>query len=74
MSGNNKRASCTYRGLLGHTVDKCYKKHGYLSGYKPKQKNYPSANQLSTITHDLKMDKSSNGGDFHLEFENQCNV
>lgn len=74
MSGNNKHACCTYCGLLGHTVDRCYKIYGYPLGYKPKYKNNPSANQLSTITLDLKMDRSSNGGDFHVEFENQCNV
>lgn len=25
---------CTFCGLLGYTIDKCYKKHGYLVGYQ----------------------------------------
>ncbi|KAL5561318.1 hypothetical protein UlMin_031065 [Ulmus minor] len=29
---------CTHCGMLGHTVDKCYKIHGYPPGYKPKGK------------------------------------
>lgn len=31
---NNKRPTCTHYGFIGHTVDKCYKKHGYPPGYK----------------------------------------
>ncbi|XP_019195717.1 PREDICTED: uncharacterized protein LOC109189562 [Ipomoea nil] len=38
-SGNTK-AKCTFCGMTGHTVDKCYMKHGYprdgLPGYKSK--------------------------------------
>ncbi|XP_019176859.1 PREDICTED: uncharacterized protein LOC109172164 [Ipomoea nil] len=33
-SGNlNKGAKCTYCGMNGHTVDKCFKKHGYPPGW-----------------------------------------
>ncbi|KAJ1380432.1 Zinc finger, CCHC-type superfamily [Sesbania bispinosa] len=32
------RPTCTHCGLLGHTVDKCYKIHGYPPGH-PKSKN-----------------------------------
>ena len=28
----------THCGLQGHTMEKCYKLHGYPPGYKPKQK------------------------------------
>jgi hypothetical protein len=29
---------CTHCGLMGHTMDKCYKLHGYLPGYKTRGK------------------------------------
>ncbi|VFQ93382.1 unnamed protein product [Cuscuta campestris] len=28
-NSQGKRAMCTYCGLLGHTIERCYKKHGY---------------------------------------------
>ncbi|XP_031097043.1 uncharacterized protein LOC116001300 [Ipomoea triloba] len=44
---NNKGARCTHCGMTGHTVDKCYKKHGYppgwVSGYKSKGKKQLTA-------------------------------
>ncbi|XP_075658726.1 uncharacterized protein LOC142628532 [Castanea sativa] len=45
--GNLKKQKlvCTYCGLTGHIVDKCYKLHGYPPGYKPKG-NRPMANQV----------------------------
>ena len=30
---------CTHCGKLGHTIDKCYKLHGFPSGYKTKNKS-----------------------------------
>ena len=42
----NERPTCTYCGKTGHTVDKCYKKHGFPLGFK--FKNKPSmAHQVS---------------------------
>ena len=45
--GNNKkeRPLCTHYNMLGHTIDKCYKLHGYPLGYKPKGRS--SANQVT---------------------------
>ncbi|XP_019186504.1 PREDICTED: uncharacterized protein LOC109181209 [Ipomoea nil] len=44
---NNKGAKCTYCGMSGHTVEKCYKKHGYppgwIPGFKSKGKQQQSA-------------------------------
>ncbi|XP_019152562.1 PREDICTED: uncharacterized protein LOC109149286 [Ipomoea nil] len=37
-SGNAK-AKCTFCGMTGHTVDKCYKKHSYPPGWKPEFKS-----------------------------------
>ncbi|XP_019179261.1 PREDICTED: uncharacterized protein LOC109174480 [Ipomoea nil] len=47
FSTTNKRPVCTHCGYTGHTEDKCYKKHGYPPGWRPKSKNqgYASANQ-----------------------------
>ncbi|XP_019150389.1 PREDICTED: uncharacterized protein LOC109147211 [Ipomoea nil] len=45
-SGSNK-PKCTFCGIMGHTVDKCYKKHGYppgwVPGYKSKMKQQVAA-------------------------------
>lgn len=35
LNNSSKRPTCTHCGLIGHTVDKCYKKHGCPPGYKP---------------------------------------
>ena len=37
--GNREHPQCVYCGLQGHTIDKCYKLHGYPLGYKPRSKN-----------------------------------
>lgn len=43
----SRRPVCVFCGLQGHTVEKCYKKHGYPPGYKPKTKQHVgSINQL----------------------------
>ena len=41
-----ERPQCTHYGLLGHTVDKCYKLHGFPPGYKTQGKS-SAANQTS---------------------------
>ena len=33
--------------MLGHTIDKCYKLHGYPPRYKPKGRSNANANQVS---------------------------
>ncbi|XP_050259928.1 uncharacterized protein LOC126705003 [Quercus robur] len=42
-----ERPLCTHCNMLGHTVDKCYKLHGYPPGYKHKWKPNSNANQVS---------------------------
>ncbi|CAN1332062.1 Retrovirus-related Pol polyprotein from transposon RE1 [Linum perenne] len=32
-----KRPLCTHCGLIGHTIDKCYKRNGYPPGYRTKK-------------------------------------
>jgi hypothetical protein len=41
-----ERPSCTHCGFLGHTMDKCYKLHGYPTSYKPRSRVTYSANQV----------------------------
>ena len=66
--GNSKkeRPICIYCGLIGHIVDKCYKLHGYPSGYKPRGSNRPTNNQVSAILPSSNFGNSdlSNGGFF----------
>ncbi|KAL5560669.1 hypothetical protein UlMin_036880 [Ulmus minor] len=37
--GRREKPVCTYCGYYGHTVDKCYKKHGYPPGFTPKSQS-----------------------------------
>ncbi|KAL5572020.1 hypothetical protein UlMin_021617 [Ulmus minor] len=37
--GRRVKPVCTYCGYYGHTVDKCYKKHGYPPGFTPKSQS-----------------------------------
>ena len=50
-SGNNfkgkERPLCTHCGKLGHTVDKCYKLHGFPLGFKFKNNKNATAHQVS---------------------------
>uniref|UniRef100_A0A2N9ETF6 Reverse transcriptase Ty1/copia-type domain-containing protein n=1 Tax=Fagus sylvatica TaxID=28930 RepID=A0A2N9ETF6_FAGSY len=43
-----ERPLCSHCGITGHTMEKCYKLHGYPPGYKFKGKTH-SANQTSMI-------------------------
>ncbi|XP_019189879.1 PREDICTED: uncharacterized protein LOC109184338 [Ipomoea nil] len=53
---NNKSAKCTFCGMSGHTIDKCYKKHGYppgwIPGFKSKGKQQQSVAALTDTTGD----------------------
>ena len=40
-----EKPTCNDCGLRGHTMEKCYKLHGYLPGYKTKRR----ANQFSSF-------------------------
>ncbi|XP_019189406.1 PREDICTED: uncharacterized protein LOC109183798 [Ipomoea nil] len=45
---------CTFCGKLGHTIEKCYKKHGFppgwILGYKSKDKQAQDSQQTSTAS------------------------
>ena len=42
-----ERPTCIHCGKTGHTVDKCYKKHGFPPGFKFKNKSF-MAHQVSS--------------------------
>jgi hypothetical protein len=37
---------CTHCGMAGHTVDKCYKLHGFPLGFKFTRRLAPSAHSV----------------------------
>lgn len=45
--GGNRSAKCTYCGMSGHTIEKCYKNHGYPPGWVP---GYKSRGKQSAAT------------------------
>ena len=47
-NGKKERPSCAHYNIPGHTIEKCYKIHGYPLGYKPKGKGNATANQVSS--------------------------
>nr|XP_023886241.1 uncharacterized protein LOC111998374 [Quercus suber] len=59
--GNKKeRPTSSHCGIQGHTIEKCYKLHGYPPGYKPKGKS-SSANQVSNFTGNDQLVLSNSG-------------
>ncbi|KAJ1380923.1 hypothetical protein SESBI_45579 [Sesbania bispinosa] len=45
--GKKDRPLCTHCGILGHTIDKCFKLHGYPLGFKNKSKGQNVVAQVS---------------------------
>ena len=55
-NGNNghkgrkkERPLCTHYNSLGHTIDRCYKLHGYPPGYKPRPKENRHGNSVNQV-------------------------
>ena len=65
-SGKKKRPFCTHYNMPGHTIEKCYKLHGYPPGYKPKGRSNANANQVSS--------NLSNGAENPSIASNQCPI
>ncbi|PON67470.1 hypothetical protein PanWU01x14_102730 [Parasponia andersonii] len=42
-----ERPFCTHCQFHGHTIDRCYKLHGYPPGYQPRQKDNSNASNNS---------------------------
>ncbi|XP_019164275.1 PREDICTED: uncharacterized protein LOC109160431 [Ipomoea nil] len=53
-NGGKNVPKCTFCGMLGHTIEKCYKKHGYppswVAVYKSKNKQVQEVQQLSNTS------------------------
>ncbi|KFK31542.1 hypothetical protein AALP_AA6G125900 [Arabis alpina] len=45
-----ERPMCSFCGRVGHVVDLCYKKHGYPTGFKPKQRFEKQSSSMANIT------------------------
>ncbi|XP_019153543.1 PREDICTED: uncharacterized protein LOC109150021 [Ipomoea nil] len=73
-NGGNKNAKCTFCRMMGHTIEKCYKKHGYpprwIPGFKSRgqsQSQNPSS-MTAVVSLVPKFDKaeSHNEGNYSL--------
>lgn len=51
-NGGNK-AKCTFCGMTGHTIDKCYKKHGYPPGWVPGYKTKTRQQVAAPVTNNM---------------------
>ena len=52
LKGKREQPQCSHCGLQGHTIDHCYKLHGYPPGYKPRSKTQlgqAQANQATSV-------------------------
>lgn len=57
-TGNtNRNAKCTFCGMNGHTIEKCFKKHGYPPGWVPGYRS--KGKQADTINPSLSSSESS---------------
>ncbi|KAL5779742.1 hypothetical protein ACOSQ2_010479 [Xanthoceras sorbifolium] len=68
-SGNYKgqkkdRPYCTHCKFLGHTIDRCYKLHGYPPGYKLKSRDNSTAAVHQVSASEAKTDQSEAFGGF----------
>lgn len=50
------RPICFYCNIPGHTIDQCFKLHGYPPGYKPKPRFPRSGNANNQTSVQIRMD------------------
>ena len=58
---NNNKKICTHCGINGHTVENCYKKHGYPPGYKFSNSGKPSQIDSIMSINDVSSEKYKKG-------------
>ncbi|XP_050207369.1 uncharacterized protein LOC126656794 [Mercurialis annua] len=73
---------CTFCGISGHTVDICFKKHGYPPGYKPRPRIQGYVNQVGEFIAESEQERyyndqeqiCYNNGEFaeHEKAERNC--
>ena len=59
-----ERPICTHCGKMGHTVDKCYKLHGFPPGFKFKNNKNAIAHQVSSNIELIQGNQSNGVFDF----------
>lgn len=62
----HQRPMCTHCNIKGHTVDKCYKLHGYPPGYKFRNPNAQNsdANTVKSVETNVAVSQSSSPSNF----------
>lgn len=50
ISSNRQKDVCNFYGIIGHTIEKCYKKHGYPLNRNLETKNMSAVNQVQANT------------------------
>jgi hypothetical protein len=66
------KPTCTHCGYIGHTMDKCYKLHGYPPGYKPKGKS-PMVHQVSLNNFGTSAARTDEMSSFQIsQIQSQC--
>jgi len=64
--GKKEMPVCTHCGFHGHTIDKCYKLHGYPPGFKSKQRNPSHTNSVHINSHQVTSNVVIQVSDVHL--------
>lgn len=65
-NSRNNRPICTHCGLLGHTMEKCYKLHGYPPGYRANK------NKVNSVFQSQESDYQNNQVPQLSIFQEQC--
>eukprot|EP00257_Ricinus_communis_P022931 XP_015582793.1 uncharacterized protein LOC107262297 [Ricinus communis] len=69
-NGANK-PTCTFCGMYGHPVDKCYRKNGFPPGYKRTSKNFQnSTNQVAFFPSDNHNFSTTEQLAYHMNYDN----
>jgi hypothetical protein len=66
-----EKPMCTHCGMAGHTVDKCYKLHGFPPGFKFTRRLAPSAHSVIQNNKGISSDSSSSTPQLPITAE-QC--
>ncbi|XP_048233111.1 uncharacterized protein LOC125370687 [Ricinus communis] len=66
-----KKPTCTFCGMYGHPLDKCYRKNGFQSGYKGTSKNFQnSTNQIASFPFDNHNFSTTEQLAYHMNYDN----
>eukprot|EP00257_Ricinus_communis_P019374 XP_015578349.1 uncharacterized protein LOC107261721 [Ricinus communis] len=66
-----KKPTCTFCGMYGHPVDKCYRKNRFPPGYKGTSKNFQnSTNQVASFPSDNHNFSTTEQLAYHMNYDN----